>query len=96
VAREPSWQTVAAALADRMQHQAHCGYHRETEADPDCAPCRDRAAFRMWQQKAGIALTSDVQVEDEVIDVFAHARGAQQYRAFAGETATYGGSNHVG
>lgn len=90
MAREPSWQAVAAALADRVQHLAHCENHREDAADPDCAPCRDRSAFRMWQRKAGIDPHRAEECDGEVIDVFAHARGEVRYRAFGvtGSNAT--------
>lgn len=81
MAREPSWQTVAAALADRMQHQAHCARHGESNVDPDCASCRDRSAYRMWQRKAGID-PHHRQAQGESIDVLAHARGDVQYRSF--------------
>lgn len=88
MAREPSWQAVAAVLADRVQHLAYCENHREDAADPDCAPCRDRSAFRLWQRKAGIAPGTTQVDNSEVIDVFTHARGSAQYRAF-GDTAPY-------
>jgi hypothetical protein len=76
------WREVATTLADRMQHQAHCEEHREDVADPDCAPCRDRSAYRTWQRKAGIEPRRTEVGDGEVIDVFAHARGDAQYRAF--------------
>lgn len=82
MAREPSWQAVAAALADRVQHLAHCEDHRDDAANPDCAPCRDRAAYRMWQRKAGIDPHRAQEDAGEVIDVFAHARGDARYRSF--------------
>lgn len=46
------WKDVANALADRMQHHAHCEDHPEAAAVPDRCPfCADRAAYRMWETK---------------------------------------------
>jgi hypothetical protein len=50
-----SWRAVANELAHRMQHHVYCDAHPEAEADPENCPfCADRAAFRLWQRKAGV------------------------------------------
>jgi hypothetical protein len=51
--REPSWQTVARILAERMENHAHCAFHSLTRAVPDDCPfCADREAYRIWTAKA--------------------------------------------
>lgn len=51
----PSWRAVANELAARLEHHARCGQHREADADPENCPfCADRAAYRLWERKAGV------------------------------------------
>lgn len=77
--RAPSWQAVATALAARMRDHAHCAEHSLDKADLERCPwCADRAAYRIWQQKAGhLAPADPVEVVD--IDVLRHAREGEQW-----------------
>lgn len=55
MARPPSWQAVAAALAHRMAHHARCPQHPAADAVPDDCPwCADRAAYQLYLDKAGL------------------------------------------
>lgn len=53
---EPSWRTVAFALADRMENYEHCNTH-DVIADgisEGCPFCRDREAMRVFRAKSGM------------------------------------------
>ncbi len=52
--REPSWEAVAGALADRMFFHSNCETHPENDPDPSCPFCKDRAAYQVWQRKSGL------------------------------------------
>ncbi len=66
--RLPSWREIANVLAERLQHPAGAAGsasphdigdragcpHSAAEADPENCPfCADRAAYQLWQRKAG-------------------------------------------
>jgi hypothetical protein len=55
VARQPSWETVARALGERMSYRDFCEAHPASDPDVDGCPfCKDRAAYQMFADKAGI------------------------------------------
>lgn len=71
--RQPSWETIARALGERMQYHAFCpesvhgrgadniplgpdeARHKTIEAGlaEGCPFCQDRAAYRLYEQRAG-------------------------------------------
>ncbi len=40
-----SWRMIADLLASRLAHHACCDSHAESEPDPSCPFCKDRAAY---------------------------------------------------
>jgi hypothetical protein len=73
---EPSWREVAEVLAHRMENHAYCLDHSEANAEPDCAFCRDRAAYRVWERKAKVPAPGPY--AGEVVSVFAMHREARR------------------
>lgn len=52
--KAPSWREIAKILAARVENYAHCAVHDLAHADPASCPfCDDRAAYQMYQRKAG-------------------------------------------
>lgn len=51
--RMPSWRELAERLGARMESHAFCVDHDETDPQSDCPYCQDRAAFRLYERKAG-------------------------------------------
>lgn len=49
-----TWRHIAEVLARRLAHHAFCDSHPESQPDADCPFCKDRAAYRLWQRKAGV------------------------------------------
>ena len=68
---------VANELAHRMQHHVYCDAHpAEASAQPDSCPfCADRAAYRLWQRKAGVV--SEPSPAGPSVNVFDLHRAAQ-------------------
>ena len=71
--RTPTWRAVTDALAERMSYHAHCDYHPEAEADPDCPFCKDRDAYRLWERKSGHTFKTR-ETPGEMVDVFSLVR----------------------
>jgi len=49
-ARQPSWRSIADALAQRMQWHL-CAGHPEADCDENDPWCRNRAAYKLYEQK---------------------------------------------
>lgn len=49
-----TWRQVAEVLAHRLVNHAYCEVHPESRPGEQCPFCDDRAAYRLWQRKAGV------------------------------------------